>query len=96
MLELKKGDDILTVIGGISTFTEAKDVIIKKLDETNKTKLLAIKNEDALTKIANAITICSPDSVFFSRSIVSRPVGLRAHCSVNIVMAAIAAIVCIQ
>jgi phosphoenolpyruvate carboxykinase (GTP) len=66
MLELKKGDDILTVIGGINTFTEAKDVIVQKLDETNKKKLLAIKSEDALTKIANAITICNPDSVFIN------------------------------
>jgi len=66
MLELKKGDEILTVVGGTSTFAEAKDVIINKLDEVNQKKLLAIKNEDALTKIANAITICNPDTVFIN------------------------------
>jgi len=64
MLELKKGDEILAVVGGISTFTEAKDVIIKNLDKENQKKILAIKNEDALIKIANAITICNPDAVF--------------------------------
>jgi phosphoenolpyruvate carboxykinase (GTP) len=64
MLELKKGDEILAVVGGTRTFAEAKDVIIKNLDDTNQKKLLAIKSEDALIKIANAITICNPDAVF--------------------------------
>ncbi len=66
MLELKKGDEILAVVGGNSTFSEAKDVIVKKLDGTNQKKLLAIKSEDALIKIANAITICNPDTVFIN------------------------------
>jgi phosphoenolpyruvate carboxykinase (GTP) len=64
MLELKKGDEILAVVGGTHTFAGAKDVIIKNLDDTNQKKLLAIKSEDALIKIANAITICNPDAVF--------------------------------
>ncbi len=64
MLELKKGTEILTVVGGTSTFADAKAVIAENLDDTNQKKLLAIKNEDALIKIANAITICNPDAVF--------------------------------
>ncbi len=66
MLELKKGDDILAVVGGISTIDEAKDVITEKLDDENQKKLSPIKNEEALIKIANAITMCTPDSVFIN------------------------------
>ena len=66
MLELKKGDDILAVVGGISTIDEAKDVIAEKLDGENRKKLSPIKNEEALIKIANAISMCTPDSVFIN------------------------------
>jgi phosphoenolpyruvate carboxykinase (GTP) len=64
MLEMKKGDDILAVVGGIATITEAQNVFAENLDENNKAKLALIKNEEALIKIANAIKMCRPDSVF--------------------------------
>jgi len=64
MLELKKGDEILAVVGGITTITEARNVFAEKLDETNSKKLAQIRNEEALIKIANTINICRPDSVF--------------------------------
>ncbi|GAB6190931.1 phosphoenolpyruvate carboxykinase (GTP) [Desulfocastanea catecholica] len=64
MLEMKKGDDILAVVGGIATITEARNVFAENLDESNNAKLAQIKNEEALIKIANAIKMCRPDSVF--------------------------------
>lgn len=64
MLEMKKGEDILAVVGGIATITEARNVFAENLDESNNTKLAQIKNEEALVKIANAIKMCRPDSVF--------------------------------
>jgi phosphoenolpyruvate carboxykinase (GTP) len=64
MLEMKKGDDILAVVGGIATIAEARNVFADNLDETNNTKLALIKNEEALIKVANAIKMCRPDSVF--------------------------------
>jgi phosphoenolpyruvate carboxykinase (GTP) len=64
MLEMKKGDDILAVVGGIATITEARNVFAENLDENNNTKLAQIKNEEALIKVANAIKMCRPDSVF--------------------------------
>jgi len=64
MLELKKGEEILAAVGGITTFSDAMQVIEAQLDAANNTKIAAIKNEDALVKIANAITICKPDRVF--------------------------------
>ncbi len=66
MLELKKGDDILAVVGGISSIAEARDVFSDKLDEVNQQKLAAIKNDEALIKIANSIKMCQPDSVFIN------------------------------
>ncbi len=64
MLELNKGVDILAEVGGIKTIEAAKAVIQKSLDAKNLEKLSVIKNEEALIKIANAIAMCEPDSVF--------------------------------
>jgi phosphoenolpyruvate carboxykinase (GTP) len=66
MLELNKGDEILAVVGGITTIAEAKNVFTENLDEINNKKLARIKNEEALIKIANTITMCRPDSVFIN------------------------------
>ena len=64
MLELKKGVDILSDIGGVKTIDEARSVFAGKMDQENLDKLSKIKNEEALLKIANAIAMCNPDSVF--------------------------------
>jgi phosphoenolpyruvate carboxykinase (GTP) len=64
MLELKKGDEILSLVGGIKNIAAANDVFATKLDKSNQEKLALIKNEEALIKIANAIAMCRPDDVF--------------------------------
>jgi phosphoenolpyruvate carboxykinase (GTP) len=64
MLELKKGFDILAEIGGINTLTEAKAIFEAKCDQENLAKLSKITNEEALLKIANAISMTDPDAVF--------------------------------
>ena len=64
MLELKKGVDILTDVGGVSTIAEARAILEQKLDKVNQEKLAPITNEDALIKIAAAINMCEPDDVF--------------------------------
>jgi len=64
MLELKKGVDILSGIGGIRTLDEVKILFGKKCDQENRDKLNKIANEEALLKIANAISMMAPDSVF--------------------------------
>ena len=66
MLELKKGVDILTDVGGVSTIAEARAIIDAKLDAENLKKLAPIKNEEALIKIAAAINMCEPDRVFIN------------------------------
>ena len=63
MLELKKGQDILSAIGGINTLDEAK-AIFAKLDQDSQDKLSKISTEEALLKIANAIAMVQADAVF--------------------------------
>ncbi len=66
MLELKKGVDILAVAGGITTIDDARTVFSAKLDAANQKKLAKISNEEALIKVANAIKMCTPSSVFIN------------------------------
>ncbi len=64
MLELKNGIDILAEIGEIHTLDEAKALFEVKCDRENVAKLSKITNEEALLKIANAISMADPDVVF--------------------------------
>ncbi|MGL1930344.1 MAG: phosphoenolpyruvate carboxykinase (GTP) [Desulfotalea sp.] len=66
MLELRKGEDILTTVGGVADIDQANKIIKNKLDEANFAKIEQITNEDALIKIASAIEMCQPDSVFIN------------------------------
>ena len=58
--------DIVTELGGIKTNESAQKLIEKRLDATNLSRLSLIKNESVLRKIANAIVLCDPDSVFIN------------------------------
>ena len=64
MLELNKGIDILSEIGGVKTIGEAKALFEKTCDPATCDKLYRITNEGALLKIANAIALTGPDAVF--------------------------------
>jgi phosphoenolpyruvate carboxykinase (GTP) len=65
-LVLKKGIDIVSKIGKIATLDAAKEVLTKKLDQENYGKINSIRTEEVLIKIANAILMCDPDSVFIN------------------------------
>ena len=66
LLELKKGVDILSDIGGITSIDEARKLFKEKCDEENLAKVNTIKNEEALLKIANAASMLQPDNVWFN------------------------------
>lgn len=66
MLELKKGEDILSKVGGVGTISAARELFELRLDGANKAKLAKIRNEEALLKIANAVSMCDPDAVFIN------------------------------
>ncbi len=63
MLELKKGVDILSTVGGISSIDAARGLFDEQLDGDNLEKLAKITNEEALLKVANAIAMCQPEKV---------------------------------
>ena len=56
--------DIVTELGGIKDIGTAQQVFKQKIDAANLDKLRLIQNPDVLQKIANAIVLCDPDSVF--------------------------------
>lgn len=64
MLEFKKGVDILSAVGGVTTIGEAKSLFERRLDGEHFKRLATIKNEEALLKVANAIAMCDPDQVY--------------------------------
>lgn len=52
------------MMGGISTIAEAKKLFETRMDKENLAKIEKITTEDALLKIANAVAMCDPDSIF--------------------------------
>ncbi|MDY7107161.1 MAG: phosphoenolpyruvate carboxykinase (GTP) [Planctomycetota bacterium] len=66
MLELKKGVDILTEVGGISAIDQAWTLFRDTMKPQQLAKLEKIANEEALLRIANAIAMCRPDDVFIN------------------------------
>ena len=50
----------------LKTNESAQKLIEERLDATNLSKLSLVKNESVLRKIANAIVLCDPDSVFIN------------------------------
>ena len=80
MLELKKGMDILSEIGGIKTIAEAKMLFEKRCDPATIEKLHRITNEEALLKIANAIALTDPGTVFVNTGSAADVQGVREMC----------------
>ena len=66
LLELKKGIDILSDIGSITSIDEARKLFKEKCDDKNLAKVNTIKNEEALLKIANAASMLQPDNIWFN------------------------------
>jgi phosphoenolpyruvate carboxykinase (GTP) len=56
--------DIVTELGGIKDISAAQQIFKQKMDAPNLEKLRRIQNPEVLQKIANAIVLCEPDSVF--------------------------------
>jgi phosphoenolpyruvate carboxykinase (GTP) len=63
-LELNKGADILADLGGLSGFAEARKLLEARTDPANFRKLDAIKNKDVLIRIANAVALMEPSTLW--------------------------------
>ncbi len=66
MLERKKGIDIVTEIGGITTYEAAIKLFKDKLDKENLSRIQKIKHSEVVLKIANALVMCEPEAVFIN------------------------------
>jgi len=64
VLKLDAGADILEKTGGMQSVEGARSWLREKLDADSLAKLERIENGDAWLKIANAVALCRPDSVF--------------------------------
>ncbi len=66
MLKFNEGIDIVQEIGGITTGDGALQLLQERLDADQLSRIKGFKNPDILLKIANAIIMCKPDSVFIN------------------------------
>jgi phosphoenolpyruvate carboxykinase (GTP) len=58
--------DITVELGGIKNIDDANKMIENKMDEANLAKINKIQNPNIRIKMANAISLCEPDSVFIA------------------------------
>ncbi len=66
MLQIGNGKDIVTAIGEIESLEQADALLREKLDTDTQTKMDKIRTPDVRIKIANAIAMCRPQSVFIN------------------------------
>jgi len=66
MLQTGEGIDILSEIGGITDAAAGLDIIKSKMDGENAARIDRITNPDVILKIANAASMCAPDSIFIN------------------------------
>ncbi|MGD2270584.1 MAG: phosphoenolpyruvate carboxykinase (GTP) [Desulfobacterales bacterium] len=64
MMQIGEGIDIVSELGGIGTHKSAVKVFEGKMDADHRSRIQRIKTTDAIVKIANAIAMCDPDTVF--------------------------------
>ena len=66
MLEIGKGVDIVTKVGGIQTREDALSFFETKMDANHLPRIEKIQTNAALLKIANAAAMCRPDRIFIN------------------------------
>lgn len=64
MFEQNQGTDILSEVGKIKDEAAALKLLEKKMPATELFKLEQVRREDILVKIANAVAICLPETVY--------------------------------
>jgi len=68
-VEKKAGPDIAEKLGNIKSHEEIDTVLRRYMDSENYSRMELITNIDVRRKIASAIAICQPDSVFVNRGV---------------------------
>ncbi|MCX7024698.1 MAG: phosphoenolpyruvate carboxykinase (GTP) [Spirochaetes bacterium] len=65
-LELKKGIDILSELGGVKNAADARALLERKAGPGSKAKLAAVRNGEVLGRIANAVAMMEPDDIWIN------------------------------
>ncbi len=58
--------DILNALGKVTSAQDAKKIFTQRMDGAQLDRILKIQNPDILKRIANAIVICNPDTIFIN------------------------------
>jgi phosphoenolpyruvate carboxykinase (GTP) len=58
--------DILNALGKVTSAQDAKKIFTQRMDGVQLERILKIQNPDILKRIANAIVICNPDTIFIN------------------------------
>jgi phosphoenolpyruvate carboxykinase (GTP) len=66
MLTTKTGEDIGEILGEIKSLEKCFEIFKTYMDDANYSRINEIQNQEVLIKIANAIKICEPDSVYIN------------------------------
>jgi len=66
MFQRKKGVDIVMEIGGITTTDAAMTLFEEQMDKRHFARIQQIKNPEAILKIANAVAMCQPDTIYIN------------------------------
>ncbi len=66
MLTTNVGDDIGEIIGEVKSLEKCFDIFKTCMNDTHYSRISEIQNPEVLIKIANAIIICKPDSVYIN------------------------------
>jgi len=58
--------DILNVLGKVTSAQDAQKIFSRRMDSVQLDRIQKIQNPDILKRLANAIVICNPDTVFIN------------------------------
>ncbi len=82
-MEIKKGQDIAQTIGGIDSMEAAQQLFERTLDGDQLARIRRIQHPRVLIKIANAIAMCGPRSVFIHTGTANDRQYIRDLCLQN-------------
>ena len=58
--------DILNALGKVTSAQDARNIFTQRMDGIQLDRILKIQNHDILKRIANAIVVCNPDTIFIN------------------------------
>ena len=82
-METRKGQDIAQSIGGIDSMEAAQQLFERIMDGEHLSRIRRIQHSQVVLKIANAIAMCAPQSVFINTGTADDRQYIRDLCLQN-------------